>query len=144
MINYVENKHQHPNTSEGLKATEAECAAGRTAPRVSLADIENNILATIYLNGLDAVKAAVRRTTLGTEVDYEHYARKAVGRHLDHLTLCLLVLKNGFTVIGHSAPADPANYDENLGRKLAHENAIRQVWPLMGYALKEKLNDQKS
>lgn len=139
MINYVEDKPS-TNASAGLVATEAECAKGVQAPRVSLADIEANIAATIYLSGIDAVKAAIRRHSLGTEVDYEHFARKAVGNHLDTLTLCLLVLKNGFTVIGHSAPADPANYDVNLGRKLAYENAVRQVWPLMGYALKEKLN----
>jgi hypothetical protein len=123
-----------------LAATEAECAQGRQAPRVSLADIEANIHAQVYLTGFDAVKAATRRTSLGTEVDYEHFARKAVGNSVDTLTICLLVLKNGFTVIGHSAPADPANFEETLGRELAYENAVRQVWPLMGYALKEKLN----
>lgn len=26
-----------------------------------------------------------------------------------------------------------------LGRKLAYEDAVRQLWPLMGYALREKL-----
>ena len=55
------------------------------------------------------------------------------------LTLCLLVMKNGFMVIGKSAPADPKNFNEDLGRKFAREVAIRQLWPLEGYALREKL-----
>jgi hypothetical protein len=58
------------------------------------------------------------------------------------LTLCLIVMKNGFTVIGKSAPADPQNYDENLGMKFAREDAIRQLWPLMGYELRERLARQ--
>jgi hypothetical protein len=122
-----------------LKETEAECAANAVAPRISLSDIEANIVAQVYLTGYDAAKAAVRKVMLGTEVDYEHHARRAVGTTMDHLTICMLVMKNGFTVIGKSAPADPRNYDEQLGRKLAYEDCIRQVWPLMGYELRSKL-----
>lgn len=55
------------------------------------------------------------------------------------LTFCVLVLKNGFTVTGESACASPENFDAELGRKIARKNAIDNVWPLMGYALKERL-----
>lgn len=55
------------------------------------------------------------------------------------LTLCILKLKNGFVVIGHSRPVDPANFDAALGRQLARADAIRQVWPLEGYLLREQL-----
>ena len=55
------------------------------------------------------------------------------------LTFCVLVLRNGFTVTGESACASPENFDAELGRKIARQNAINKVWPLMGYALKEKL-----
>lgn len=124
-----------------LEATEAECAAASPSrQRISLADIEANIAATVYLNGFDAVKAAVRKTMLGTEIDFEHFARKAVGTHCDALTICLLVMKNGFTILGKSAPADPTNFNEDLGRRLAYEDAVRQAWPLMGYELKSKLS----
>lgn len=104
---------------------------------MTLADIEANISATIYLNGFDAVMAAVRRTMLGNETDYGHFARKAVGTHCDSLTICLLVMKNGFTIVGKSAPTD---FDEDLGRRLAYEDAVRQAWPLMGYELKSKMS----
>jgi len=49
------------------------------------------------------------------------------------------VTRNGFTLIGKSAPASPDNFDPVLGRKLAYEDAVRQLWPLMGYALRDKL-----
>lgn len=56
------------------------------------------------------------------------------------LTFCVLVLKNGFTVTGESACASPENFDAELGRKIARQNAISKMWPLMGYALKEQLS----
>lgn len=54
-------------------------------------------------------------------------------------TVCLLMLVNGFTVIGHSACASPENFDAELGRKIAHKNARDQIWSLEGYALRNKL-----
>jgi len=56
------------------------------------------------------------------------------------LTFCVIVLRNGFTVTGDSACASPENFDAELGRKIARQNAVQKIWPLMGYALKEKLN----
>lgn len=58
---------------------------------------------------------------------------------LSLLTFCVLVLKNGFTVTGESACASPENFDAEIGRKIARQNAVQKIWPLMGYALKEKL-----
>lgn len=54
-------------------------------------------------------------------------------------TICYLTLQNGFTVTGQSACAHPENYNEELGRKIAYDNAFREVWSLEGYLLKEKL-----
>ena len=58
---------------------------------------------------------------------------------LQLLTFCVLVLRNGFTVTGESACASPENFDAELGRKIARQNAINKAWPLMGYHLKQKL-----
>jgi hypothetical protein len=55
------------------------------------------------------------------------------------LSICILVMKNGFTLIGKAAPASPANFDRALGIKLAFEDAVRQAWPLMGYSLRDRL-----
>ena len=55
------------------------------------------------------------------------------------LTVCCLVLKNGFTVTGESACASPENFNEELGRKIAFDNAKHKIWQLEGYALRNKL-----
>ena len=55
------------------------------------------------------------------------------------MTFCVLVLRNGFTVTGESACASPENFDAELGRKIARQNAVSKTWPLMGYHLKQKL-----
>jgi hypothetical protein len=55
------------------------------------------------------------------------------------LTVCALTLKNGFQVTGESAAASPENFDEEIGRKIARDNARSKIWALAGYALREKL-----
>ena len=55
------------------------------------------------------------------------------------LTVCCLTLKNGFTVTGESACVSPANFDAEIGRKVAREKARNQIWALEGYLLKQKL-----
>lgn len=54
------------------------------------------------------------------------------------VTICALTTLNGFTVIGHSACIDPANFDAELGRQIAHTQARDQLWELMGYALMDE------
>lgn len=61
---------------------------------------------------------------------------------LDLLTFCVLVLRNGFTVTGESACAIPENFDAEIGRKIARENAVNKIWPLLGYELRSKLANQ--
>lgn len=55
------------------------------------------------------------------------------------LTVCALTLKNGFNVVGESAAASPSNFDQDIGRKIARENARQKIWALEGYALRTKL-----
>ncbi len=55
-------------------------------------------------------------------------------------TSCLLTLKNGFTVHGESACASPENFNFQLGRKIARDNAVNKIWMLEGYLLRDKLN----
>lgn len=56
------------------------------------------------------------------------------------LTVCVLTLQNGFTVSGESACASPENFNEEIGRKIARENAVNKIWALEGYLLKERLH----
>ncbi len=59
------------------------------------------------------------------------------------LTICCLTLKNGFTVTGESACASPENFNAELGRKIAKDNAINKIWMLEGYLLKQRLYNLK-
>ncbi|MBG0839008.1 hypothetical protein H3223_02645 [Pseudomonas toyotomiensis] len=107
-------------------------AKGLTAPRITPGDIEANIGTEFYFTAGDGVLGA---SQMGT---------KPAGRSdsLNRLTFCVLVMKNGFTVTGESACASAANFDAELGKKIARTNAIAKVWPLMGYALKERLSGE--
>lgn len=59
------------------------------------------------------------------------------------LTVCALTLVNGYVVTGESAAANPDNFDEEIGRKIAYENARQKIWALEGYLLKQKLSETK-
>ncbi len=121
-----------------LEATDKECAAVATAPRVSLADIEGAIAARFDIMADDAlVHASFVMTSATHEVP-------DVIEQLGLLSLCVLVMKNGFTIVGKSACASPDNFNAELGKKLAYEDAIRQLWPLMGFALRDKLSQSSA
>jgi hypothetical protein len=54
-------------------------------------------------------------------------------------TICQLTLQNGYTVNGTSACVDAKNFDRDIGRRYAFQDAIRHIWPLEGYLLAEKI-----
>jgi hypothetical protein len=110
-----------------LEQADADAAAVATAPRVSLADIDEAIVSRHDFNAWDACAAV-------------GMCRFEVDQPLRLMSVCILVLKNGFTVIGKSAPASPANFNRQLGRQLAYDDCRRQLWPLMGFALREVLH----
>jgi hypothetical protein len=56
------------------------------------------------------------------------------------LTICILTLRNEYKIVGKSAPASPDNFDPAVGERLAYEDALRQIWPLEGYLLREQLS----
>jgi hypothetical protein len=96
-------------------------AKGLTAPRVTPADIEAEISAEYSFVVGDVLQQA------------------PIVDSLKLLTICVIVLRNGFTVTGESACASPENFDAELGRKIARQNAIAKVWPLLGFRLRDKL-----
>ena len=100
-------------------------AKGLTAPRITPADIEANIASEHYFTASQGVIGS------GQEVKF--------GSPLLLLTFCVLVLRNGFTVTGESACASPENFDAEIGRRVARQNAVEKIWPLMGYELKCRL-----
>ncbi|WP_254596339.1 Gp49 family protein [Burkholderia pseudomultivorans] len=107
---------------------------GKTAARVTPQDLEAVVSHAFYFTAEDGVVGAHqrRRSSISVEHSSEPHA-------LALLTFCVLVLRNGFIVTGESACASPENFDAEIGRKIARQNAIAKIWPLEGYLLKQRL-----
>jgi hypothetical protein len=65
-----------------------------------------------------------------TDIDYTVLPATTV-------TICSITLDNGFSVRGESACVDPANFNREIGQKIAHDNAFNKLWPLFGFLLAE-------
>ncbi len=107
-------------------------AKGKTAARVTPERIEAVISGEFYFTGADGY----RSSPLWLKQEEPEPAPQS----LELLTFCVLVLENGFTVTGESACASPENFDPEIGRKIARQNAIAKIWPLEGYLLKQQLH----
>ena len=110
-------------------------AKGLTAPRVTPADIEANIASEHYFTAADGYRSNPCFDPHG-----QLHEPLPAPPSLELLTFCVLVLRNGFTVTGLSACASPENFDAEIGRKIAYQNAVNKIWPLMGYELKQRLS----
>ncbi len=94
----------------------------------------------------DAEAAAVQQTP--NRVTLESMEAKVVSidtfhpKFAPHMTISAVEMENGFVLVGKSAPADPENFDADLGAKFAYEDAIRQLWPHEGYLLCEQLKGE--
>lgn len=67
----------------------------------------------------------------------------AAPQPLSLLTFCVLVPRSGFTVTGESAcaSASPENFNAEIGRRIARENAVAKVWQLLGFRLRDNLHN---
>lgn len=107
--------------------TEQELAAKAVAPRVTPADIEAQIAAEHHFKVAQALTALQHPVSDG----------------LNQLSICVLMLRNGTKIIGvNEGPVSPENFDPEIGQRYAREAAVRQVWPLLGYQLRNDLMRQ--
>ena len=121
----------------GAQTIEQEIQAkGLEAPRVRPADLEAEIASEHYFTAEEGVIGAYKANG-GVYVGTMPNALNA--RALPLLTFCVLVLRNGFTVTGESACASPENFDAEIGRKVARQNAVEKMWPLLGFRLRDRL-----
>lgn len=102
---------------------------GLNAPRLSPTLIDETIIGEEYIQRGDY--PTVQSGPHGHECS----------QALSCLTICILILRNGFTVVGKSACVSPENFDARLGQKIAREDARRQIWTLEGYALKSRFSN---
>ena len=59
------------------------------------------------------------------------------------VTICCMTLENGFNVIGESSCIDRANFDAEIGKKVARDNAFKQLWKLYGFNAKQEQHYEK-
>lgn len=96
-------------------------AKGLNAPRLTPASIED-VISGEYFTTLDkAFEGAPISASMAT------------------FTICALALRNGFIVLGESAPVSAENFDAELGRKIARQKALDKIWALEGYVLRNGL-----
>lgn len=113
-----------------------------TAPRVTVPELQAEIASEWYFTGEEAVLGAYKAH--GDVYQYASFDRSsphaAAAPGLAKLTICVLVLRNGLTVVGvNHGPVDRANFNAEDGRRYARENAVEQLWPLLGFRLAENL-----
>lgn len=133
---------------------EIQAAGANKAPRITPADIEAVIASEHYFTAADgvagyhpAIHSLIGGASAKALAEWDDRRLKvdaSVPPSLRLLTFCVLVLRNGFTVVGHSACDSPENFDAEIGRKIAREKAVEQIWPLMGYELRSKLSEGKA
>lgn len=110
-------------------------AKGRAAARITPDHIEDVIASEHYFTAGDGIR--------GESGDTRTMKSMGASNSLEQLTFCVLVLKNGFTVTGESACASPENFDAEIGRKIARQNAFNKIWMLEGYLLKQKISNDE-
>ncbi len=92
---------------------------------------------------LDEAKAVVATKTAPRVTEESIKAKIEEAEYIINgnlLTICIITMKNGFMVHGGSAPASPSNFDAEVGKRYAYDNAFKQLWQLEGYLLREKLS----
>ena len=99
------------------------------AKQVTPDDIEDVISYCYYVTGYEALR-------------HDYYVNDEPREDLKSMTLCILVLANGFTVVGKSACIDPEAFDAEKGREMAYADARRQIYPLLGFLLKTDMREE--
>lgn len=92
---------------------------------------------------LDEAKAVVATKTAPRVTEESIKAKIANVEYLTpkpYVTICMITMKNGWTTTGFSAPASAANYDPEVGKRYAYDNAFKPLWQLEGYLLRERLS----
>jgi len=91
-----------------------------------------------FVSSPSIVPMPVQPTAMDAEIRDEYYrnlgsALKTPDGPAANVTLCVLILRNGFVIVGKSACVDRANFNEETGKRLAREDAIKQITPYLGW-----------
>ena len=114
---------------------EIQAKGANVAPRITPADIEAQIVAEYFFTAAHGVLGAKTRGELIVSNPGE-----VSGPGAEMLTFCVLQLRNGTRIVGTNYGAiDPARHSAERGLADARAQAVEQIWPLMGYELRNKL-----
>jgi hypothetical protein len=124
-----------PVLDSDLDSLEREIQAkANKGPRVTPAALQAEIVSAHFFTAYQGAKAELQSDGVAANA-YEEVGMLP----LKLLTFCVLVLRNGFTVHGISACASPENFNAEIGQRIARENAEREIWPLLGFRLRDEL-----
>jgi hypothetical protein len=70
----------------------------------------------------------MNKNIITDEIIEDSILEKAFMKFHEKTTVCCLKLRNGFEVIGMSACVDVANFDSELGKQIAFEEAKSKIW----------------
>lgn len=111
-------------------------AKGLNAPRVTPETVEAAIASEHYFTALQGARCEVLDYAAGDQALPQPAPLRP---ELGLLTICVLVLQNGYMVTGESACASAENFNAEIGRKIARNNAVMKIWPLLGFMLRDLL-----
>lgn len=104
-------------------------AKADNGPRVTPFEVEAHIRSEFYFT---AEQGVLGESELGT--------RPASWTNLDQVTICVLILTNGTKIVGvNEGPVSRENFKADLGRQYARQKAVDQIWPLLGFRLRDEL-----
>ena len=136
----IPERPEQPKTAQGAQAAKIEI----NDKAVTLTKMEKNMQNTPSLSASDESSKSVQKTpwrvsleAMKRRVTDVEYIRPHI---IPHVTICIVVLDNGYALQGMSAPADPENFNEEKGREFAFEDAMRKMWPLEAYVMREMMS----
>ena len=111
-----------------------------SAPRVTPADIEGVIATEHYFTAEQGHRQAMTDAVYGNGGIIESQHANPAPQPLALVTICVLILSNGITVVGvNEGPVSRENFDAEIGRRISRQKAVDQIWPMLGYELRTKL-----
>lgn len=71
-----------------------------------------------------------------TKEDIEsHITGTSFQRFGDSTTVAEITLDNGYTVRGEASCVSVENYNQQIGERIAYDNAFDKLWPLYGFLM---------
>jgi len=110
--------------------------------KITIADVEEQIESESYFTAREGLEGSIvlSGTTPGWPCED---VSQLIPPRLDCLTICVLVMTNGFVITGESCCVNSEDFDSELGRKYALENALDKAFAYVAYERRSKITSYK-